>query len=79
MERIMVPTLLVKGGESQLVAPEKIERMSSIPGFEVIIIPGASHIVPQDKPSSSRTRARLSSIPETKLLTHFLDSMRKWM
>lgn len=51
VERIRVPTLLVSGSESNIAKPDKIERMKkSIPRFEVVIIGGAGHMVPQEKP-----------------------------
>jgi len=52
VERIRAPTKLVLGSESQLVTPEKRERMAKlIPGLEVVTVKGASHMVPQDKPA----------------------------
>lgn len=51
VERIRVPTLLVKGAESALVTPEKHARMrGSIPEFESVTIKEATHMVPQEKP-----------------------------
>jgi pimeloyl-ACP methyl ester carboxylesterase len=51
VERIRVPTKLVLGAGSQLVTPEKKDRMTKlIPGLEISTVKGASHMVPQDKP-----------------------------
>jgi pimeloyl-ACP methyl ester carboxylesterase len=52
VERIRVPAKLVLGSESTLVTPEKRERMTKlIPNLEVVIVKGASHMVPQDRPA----------------------------
>jgi len=49
--KIKIPTKLVLGGNSQLVTPEKLERMSIlVRGLDVAKVEGASHMVPQDKP-----------------------------
>ena len=59
VERIRVPTKLVLGSESQLVTPEKKERMTKlIPGLEVVTVKGASHMVPQDKPEDFEREVR---------------------
>ena len=51
VEKIKIPTLLIAGSESNITSPEKIERMRKlIPGFEIIIVKDASHMVPQDQP-----------------------------
>ena len=52
VERIKATTKLVLGSESQLVTPEKRERMAKLlPGLEIVTVSGASHMVPQDKPA----------------------------
>lgn len=52
VERIKAPAKLVLGSESQLVTPEKRERMAKlIPGLEIVTVKGASHMVPQDRPA----------------------------
>ena len=51
VEKIRVPTLLIKGGDSGMATPEKVERMRKmIPDFEVVTVRGATHMVPQDQP-----------------------------
>lgn len=50
-ERIEIPTLLIKGGESTSITGERIERLRRhIPGFQAVTVGGATHMVPQDKP-----------------------------
>ncbi len=51
VERIRVPTLLVIGSESDLVSEGAVERMRrAVPGLEVEVVEGATHMVPQDRP-----------------------------
>ena len=50
-ERIEIPTVLIKGGESTSITDERIERLRRhIPGFQAVTVEGATHMVPQDKP-----------------------------
>ena len=50
-ERIEIPTLLIKGGESTSITDDRIERLKRhILGFRVVTVEGATHMVPQDKP-----------------------------
>lgn len=59
VERIRVPTLLVKGADSALVTPEKHARMrESIPEFASVTILGATHMVPQEKPEEFEETVR---------------------
>lgn len=52
VERIRVPTKLIIGSESQLVTPEKKDRMQKqIPALEISTIRGAGHMVPQENPT----------------------------
>jgi pimeloyl-ACP methyl ester carboxylesterase len=51
VEKIRIPTLLIAGSDSNIVTPEKIERMKKlIPGFELVTLRDATHMVPQDQP-----------------------------
>jgi len=46
-----VPVLLVRGAESDVLAPETAERMLSLqPGARLVEVPGAGHTVPGDRP-----------------------------
>jgi pimeloyl-ACP methyl ester carboxylesterase len=59
VERIGVPTLLIIGSESELVTPEKLARMKrDIKGLTVVTIRGATHMVPQDKPTEFEKAVR---------------------
>ncbi len=59
VDRIRVPTKLILGSESPLVTPEKRERMAKlIPGLEIATVRGASHMVPQDKPTEFEAEVR---------------------
>jgi len=58
-ERILAPTILIIGGDSDLVKPEAVSRLRShIPRLEVVQVPGASHMVPQDRPDEFETILR---------------------
>jgi pimeloyl-ACP methyl ester carboxylesterase len=51
VERIEIPTLLLKGEQSELVTPETWKRMEeAIPDLEVIEVKNADHMIPQDVP-----------------------------
>ena len=59
VERMRAPTLLVLGSESTLVTPEKRARMrKSVPGLESVMVEGATHMVPQDKPEEFEAAVR---------------------
>jgi len=50
-ERIKCPTLLVRGGESDLLERAIAERMiSTLPNSQMIEVTGSGHLVPGDKP-----------------------------
>jgi len=52
VERIEAPTLIILGSESDLVTEETLKRMrETMPHLEVVIVEGATHMVPQDKPA----------------------------
>jgi pimeloyl-ACP methyl ester carboxylesterase len=58
-ERIRAPTILIIGGESDLVNPDAVARLGRyIPRFEAIDVRGASHMVPQDRPEEFETIVR---------------------
>ena len=48
---IRCPVLIVRGGESDILAPEAAERLARVVGAEVRTVPGASHSVMGDNPS----------------------------
>jgi pimeloyl-ACP methyl ester carboxylesterase len=53
VQQIRVPTLIVRGGDSDIFTPETARRMQSyIPGSQVVEIPGAGHSVPADAPAA---------------------------
>jgi len=59
VERIETPTLLILGGESDLVTPETLERMkATMPRLQVVTVEGATHMVPQDKPAEFEHHVR---------------------
>ena len=53
LSTITCPTLLIKGAESDLLAPETVERMvRTIPNCRVVEIPRAGHTVTADNPDA---------------------------
>ncbi|MBM3292573.1 alpha/beta hydrolase [Candidatus Bathyarchaeota archaeon] len=51
VNRIKIPTLLLKGGTGSIISPETVEKMEkSIPKLETVTIQGTGHMIPQDKP-----------------------------
>jgi esterase len=49
---IRCPTLLVRGGESHVLAAETVDRFAAeLPGSEVAVVPGAGHSVMGDNPA----------------------------
>lgn len=55
VERLVIPTLLLLGGESSLVPPVTVERMRSImPNLDVTVVKDATHAIPQDRPDEFR-------------------------
>lgn len=58
-KRLKVPTLMMLGGESDLVTEDVLERMKeAVPGLKVITVKGATHMVPQDKPEEFERHLR---------------------
>jgi esterase len=52
VERMRVPTLLLKGATSQTVTDETVERMEkTLPELEVVKVEGVGHMIPQGKPA----------------------------
>ncbi len=59
IEKIRAPTLLIRGSESQLVTDEAVKRMRELlKDFQVVIIEGATHMVPQDRPEEFERAVR---------------------
>ncbi|MCC6387706.1 MAG: alpha/beta hydrolase [Dehalococcoidia bacterium] len=54
-KRIAAPVLVVRGGESDILAAETAQRMvESLPGARLIEIPGSGHSIPLDAPARLR-------------------------
>lgn len=52
VRKIRCPTLIVRGGESDILTPEAAERMRAvIPQSRVTVVPGAGHSVMGDNPA----------------------------
>ena len=67
VRKIRCPTLIVRGGESDVFAPETAERMHQIiPGSHLATVPGASHLVMGDNPSGFQEVVRdfLGQLPK---------------
>ena len=59
LRKIACPTLLVRGGESDLFSPEIAKRMLDLlPDGRLVEIPGAGHSVPGDQPDAFAAAAR---------------------
>ncbi|HXJ81860.1 MAG TPA: alpha/beta hydrolase [Candidatus Methylomirabilis sp.] len=57
--RITVPTLIVRGSESDIFSPETAKRMLElIPGSQFVEIPGAGHSVPAEAPEAFERAVR---------------------
>lgn len=57
LKAVKVPILLIKGTESQIVPPKSLELMKEL-GVSVIEVPGATHLVPQDRPKEFEKAVR---------------------
>lgn len=54
--KIRCPTLILKGGESDILSAESaIKLQGAIPGSELVVIPGAGHSVMGDNPEAFTT------------------------
>ena len=59
IKTIQCPTLLVRGGESEVLSAEVAESMrTAIPDCELATIAGSGHSVPQDKPADFEAAVR---------------------
>ena len=59
VRRITAPTLIVRGSESDVFAPETAKRMLElIPGSQFVEIPGAGHSVPAEAPDAFERAVR---------------------
>lgn len=57
--RIQVPTLIVRGAQSDLLSPEIAQRMQgSIAGSQLVEVPNAGHSVPLDNPEGFASAVR---------------------
>ncbi len=51
VERIVTPTLLLRGEQSDLVTPETLKRMEdTLPELDVVEVENTGHMIPQDVP-----------------------------
>jgi pimeloyl-ACP methyl ester carboxylesterase len=51
LAKVRVPTLIVRGGQSQVLPPEAAEEMrAGFPNAELVTIEAAGHTVPEDTP-----------------------------
>ena len=56
VRKIRCPTLIIRGGESDILAPEAAERLrAAIPNSRVTVVPGAGHSVMGDNPAGFAT------------------------
>jgi pimeloyl-ACP methyl ester carboxylesterase len=54
-----LPTLVVVGEEDVLTPPEAARRMATlIPGARLVVIPGAGHVPPLERPSETTAEIR---------------------
>jgi pimeloyl-ACP methyl ester carboxylesterase len=52
LPKIVAPTLIVRGGQSQVLPPEQAEQMRvGFPAAELVTIEKAAHTVPEDAPA----------------------------
>jgi pimeloyl-ACP methyl ester carboxylesterase len=59
LPRIACPTLLVRGGESDILSPEIAKRMlAALADARLVEIPGAGHTVPGDQPEAFAAAVR---------------------
>ncbi len=59
VRKIRCPTLIIRGGESDILAPEAAERLrAAIPNSRVTVVPGAGHSVMGDNPAGFATAVR---------------------
>jgi pimeloyl-ACP methyl ester carboxylesterase len=51
VERIVTPTLLLRGEQSDLVTPETLKRMEdTLPELDIVEVENTGHMIPQDVP-----------------------------
>lgn len=59
LPKITAPTLLVRGGESDVLAPEVAQKMvEAIPHCRMVEVPGSGHSVPLDRPAEFEAAVR---------------------
>jgi pimeloyl-ACP methyl ester carboxylesterase len=59
VRQIKAPTLILRGAESDVFAPETAKRMHElIPGSRLVEIPGAGHSIPADAPEAFERAVR---------------------
>lgn len=59
VQRLEVPTLILRGSESDVFSPETAKRLHTlIPGSRLVEIPGAGHGIPADAPEAFERAVR---------------------
>jgi len=56
MKRVTCPTLVVRGGRSDILLPEAAaDTVAAIPNARLVEVPNAGHNIPSDDPRAFRT------------------------
>jgi len=71
LERLLVPTMLVRGGESLLVTPQAWEKTKQLrPDLPAVTVPGTDHYVPEEDPKA------VASIVRSFFATYVADELQ---
>ena len=59
LHRVNVPTMIVWGDKDRIIPPGQAQAWAKlIPGSRVLMVPGAGHLVPDEKPESAEEIAK---------------------